>query len=232
MNAVPRSSSLAFLSLARLARLAPLVSALALAACSSDDGSPAVPDAGGNPDASLPSDITPDQAPDAAPLESPDAAASLTVGQTARVIAATLNLRSGPGTTNAILLSMPCGTQVTVVGGPSSGWWNVKDAATTGWASGSYLVPDARFDPSMCSDGGGGADAAGGGSATVVDIFARAKLGVGYSYYWGHGSWRDDGTIPGSCSGSCPSCSHTGQYGADCSGFIAKVWQVPSPSPK
>lgn len=185
---MPRSSSLAFLSLARLARLAPLVSALALAACSSDDGSPAVPDAGGNPDASLPSDITPDQAPDAAPLESPDAAASLTVGQTARVIAATLNLRSGPGTTNAILLSMPCGTQVTVVGGPSSGWWNVKDAATTGWASGSYLVPDARFDPSMCSDGGGGADAAGGGSATVVDIFARAKLGVGYSYYWGHGS--------------------------------------------
>jgi hypothetical protein len=69
------------------------------------------------------------------------------------------------------------------------------------------------------------------GGISAADIFARAKLGVGYSYYWGHGSWRSDGTQIGSCSGVCPSCTHSGQYGADCSGFVAKVWQVPSPSP-
>jgi hypothetical protein len=32
----------------------------------------------------------------------------------------------------------------------------------------------------------------------------------------------------GSCTGSCPSCSHGGSYGADCSGYVAKIWQIPS----
>src|SRR5262249_39357532 len=49
-----------------------------------------------------------------------------------------------------------------------------------------------------------------------------------YSYWWGHGRWRTDGKYQGSCSGSCPSCTHYGSYGADCSGFVAKTWQVPS----
>jgi hypothetical protein len=66
---------------------------------------------------------------------------------------------------------------------------------------------------------------------TRAELINLAKSGVGYSYYWGHGSWRDDETQIGSCSGSCPSCTHTGSYGADCSGLAAKVWQVPSPSP-
>src|SRR5262245_26766612 len=59
-------------------------------------------------------------------------------------------------------------------------------------------------------------------------IIARAKPAMGYSYWWAHGAWRTDGTQKGSCSGSCPSCSHSGSYGADCSGFVAKVWQVPN----
>ena len=54
---------------------------------------------------------------------------------------------------------------------------------------------------------------------------------VGYSYWWGGGCWRTDGAQLGSCSGSCPDCTHSGSYGADCSGFVAKAWQVPSPSP-
>ncbi|NMC70482.1 MAG: VCBS repeat-containing protein [Myxococcales bacterium] len=66
---------------------------------------------------------------------------------------------------------------------------------------------------------------------TRDEIIRLAVSGVGYSYWWGNGCWRTDGTQHGSCSGSCPSCTHTGSYGADCSGFAAKVWQVPSPSP-
>jgi hypothetical protein len=181
---VPRSSSVAILRV--VVRLASIAGASALAACSSDATPAETTDAGNDPDVTVPSDITPDQAPDAAPGESPDAAASLTIGQTARVIAASLNLRSGAGTSNAILLAMPCGTQVAVVGGPTSGWWNVKDGATTGWASGSFLVPDARFDPAVCgggsTDGGSAASDGSAGGASVADIFARAKLGVGYSY--------------------------------------------------
>lgn len=67
-------------------------------------------------------------------------------------------------------------------------------------------------------------------SAWQRELFARARLAVGYSYYWGHAAWRADGAEPGACSGGCPSCRHTGRYGADCSGFLAKVWQVPAPS--
>ncbi|MDI7269421.1 MAG: MopE-related protein, partial [Myxococcota bacterium] len=66
---------------------------------------------------------------------------------------------------------------------------------------------------------------------TRDEIIDLARSGVGYSYWWGNGCWRLDGTQRGSCSGSCPDCTHTGSYGADCSGYVAKVWQVPSPSP-
>ncbi|RME28350.1 MAG: PEGA domain-containing protein, partial [Deltaproteobacteria bacterium] len=65
---------------------------------------------------------------------------------------------------------------------------------------------------------------------TRQQIIDLAKPAVGYSYWWGHGCWRTDGTQHGSCSGSCPDCTHSGSYGADCSGFVAKVWQVPSSS--
>ncbi len=154
--------------------------------------------------------------------------AALAPGGMARVTATALNLRDAVGTSATIETEMPCGTEVVLLGGPSTtpatGWWNVQFGALTGWASGAYLVADAAFLPSMCGDSGD----AGVGAA---DIFALAKLAVGYSYYWGHGSWRDDATDVGSCSGSCPSCTHSGQYGADCSGFVAKVWQVPSASP-
>jgi len=157
-------------------------------------------------------------------------AATLAPGGMARVTATSLNLRNGIGTSAAIEMAMPCGTSVAVLDGPSTtpvaGLWNVRDGATRGWASGTYLVAEAAFAPSMC----GGGSSVDGGTGTD-EIFALAKLAVGYSYYWGHGSWRDDGTQPGSCSGSCPSCTHAGQYGADCSCFVAKVWQVPSASP-
>jgi hypothetical protein len=65
---------------------------------------------------------------------------------------------------------------------------------------------------------------------TRDEIMGLAQSGVGYSYWWGNGCWRTDGTQHGSCSGSCPNCTHSGSYGADCSGFAAKAWQVPGPS--
>lgn len=62
---------------------------------------------------------------------------------------------------------------------------------------------------------------------TRAEIVDRAEYGVDYSYWWGHGCWRTDDQSHGSCSGNCPSCTHSGSYGADCSGFVAKCWQVP-----
>jgi MYXO-CTERM domain-containing protein len=64
---------------------------------------------------------------------------------------------------------------------------------------------------------------------TRDQIITRGSGIIGFSYWWGHGRWStSSGASHGSCSGSCPSCTHYGSYGADCSGFVAKAWQVPS----
>lgn len=175
-------------------------------------------------------DLTPDLTPDGgAPVDV--VTAQPTMGATMRVTASALNLRSGAGTTNAILTSMPCGAQVTVLGGPLNGWWNVRYQSASGWASGAYLVADADFDAATCGGTMMTTPPTPSMSPEVSRIFELARSGVGYSYYWGHGSWGTDGSEHGSCSGSCPSCSHSGRYGADCSGFVAKVWQIPTASP-
>jgi hypothetical protein len=73
---------------------------------------------------------------------------------------------------------------------------------------------------------------------TRAEIIGNAKTGVGYSYWWGHGRWDPSSkAYPGQCTGSCPSCTHKAspsggpEYGADCSGYAAQVWQVPNPNP-
>ncbi len=134
---------------------------------------------------------------------------------------ANLNLRTSASTSASILHVIPKGSLVTVVSGtPKSGWYNIKHGGQSGWSYGVYL------DRVSTSGGGGG-----GGSTSVDNAIARAKAGVGFSYWWGHGRWSSAGptaSTKGSCSGSCPSCSHGGSYGADCSGYVGKIWQVPS----
>ena len=154
---------------------------------------------------------------------------TVTVGQTLRTNAA-LNLRSSPSTSAKIYLVIPKGSNVTVVSAtPNSGWYNVRFAGTNGWSFGVYLDPSASAPSTPPPSGGGG----GGGGVTGADeMVSRAKAGVGFSYWWGHGRWSmsgPGGSAPaGSCSGSCPSCSHSGSYGADCSGYVGKIWRVPS----
>ncbi len=70
---------------------------------------------------------------------------------------------------------------------------------------------------------------------TQEDILCRAQSAVGFSYWWGNSCWCNSGCSPdwscspGSCTGSCPNCTHYGSYGADCSGLTNKCWQVPDP---
>jgi murein DD-endopeptidase MepM/ murein hydrolase activator NlpD len=52
-----------------------------------------------------------------------------------------LRLRTGAGAGFAVLLVMPEGATVDVIGGPTAGWYNVRYQATTGWAHGDYLEP-------------------------------------------------------------------------------------------
>lgn len=122
-----------------------------------------------------------------------------------------LNLRTGPATTYGTIVTMPANSLVIEWGGgcPTSGWYKVYFGGVSGWASGSYLTQVT--------------------SAYSVrdEAIARAQGAVGFSYWWGHGAWNL-GAAPGSCSGTCSNCTHSGSYGADCSGFLAKVWVVPS----
>ena len=146
-------------------------------------------------------------------------AESAIVGQKAKVTATSLNLRTGPSTSAAIIAVMPDGSVVDVTA-TSSGWYKVNWSGKTGWCSGAWLVP-------VAGNGGGN----NGGGTPVDKAIARAESGVGFSYHWGAGCWDPaGGASHGACYGSCPNCSHAGQWGADCSGYVAKIWQVPGAS--
>ncbi len=145
---------------------------------------------------------------------------------------ANLNFRTGPSTGYKILRVIPLGGQVVTVNQTSSnnGFLNVKYSGSTGWAYAAYLQP-VNNGGGGDDAGGGGGDAGGGNTSGASGAIARAKEGVGFSYWWGHGRFLSSGPTSsnkGACSGSCPSCSHSGSYGADCSGYVAKAWQVPS----
>jgi cell wall-associated NlpC family hydrolase len=150
---------------------------------------------------------------------------SLTVNGKMRATA-NVNLRKGAGTSFSVLAVIPSGTIVTLLDAtPKSGFLNVQFNGTSGWSSATYLAE--------VTTGGTGGGTTGGtvdldGAPSADNAIARAKKAVGFSYYWGGGAWTAAGvtsSTKGSCSGSCPSCSHSGKYGADCSGLVAKAWQ-------
>ncbi len=173
---------------------------------------------------------------DQEPLEAGDETAlgpitaGLTAGQQARVCNATaLNQRSGPSTSNAILKTIPSGSTVQVL--EVSGSW-VKNTwnGSTGYSSGQYLCEVTTGGtppgPEPTGTGGGFASTA----ITRANFLSIGAASVGFSYYWGGGRLAD-GAPKGSCYGSCPNCTHSGSYGADCSGFIGKTWLLPASLP-
>jgi hypothetical protein len=150
---------------------------------------------------------------------------SVPIGSTLATTA-NLNLRTGPGTSYTVRLVIPSGAHVTTVNvtAPSNGFYNVSYNGVAGWASGSYLtlVSSPPATPGFNDFSPDGA-------------ILRATAGVGFSYWWGHGAWLQAGptsSTAGVCSTpvpeGCPNCTHSGSYGADCSGYVAKLWQVPS----
>lgn len=139
------------------------------------------------------------------------------------VATANVNLRKGPATSYDVLAVIPSGAAVSLLSKtPSNGYLNVQFNGQQGWAHGNYFVngatkspPDATVVPVD-------------GAPSPANALARAKTSVGFSYWWGFGAWLSSGSTSstaGSCTGSCPSCSHKGSYGADCSGMVAKAWQ-------
>jgi uncharacterized protein YraI len=139
-----------------------------------------------------------------------------------------VNLRSGPSSSYGVIHVVADGSAVTLLQStPQNGYYKIKHGGTVGWSYGAYYQLKAA---GTGGDTGGSAPSSGASSSSRDGAMARAKSGVGFSYWWGHGRWRAEGptgSTRGTCSGSCPSCSHGGSYGADCSGYVAKAWQVP-----
>lgn len=132
-----------------------------------------------------------------------------------------VNFRKGPGTSYSIIRVLSEGTEVITVEQtqPSNKFYKVQQQGTIGWVHGAYLeIVSSQVN----------INDAGPISVDRAEIIARAKSSVNYSYWWGNARWKNDGTDLGSCSGSCPNCSHSGLYGADCSGMVAKAWIVPA----
>jgi cell wall-associated NlpC family hydrolase len=137
-----------------------------------------------------------------------------------------VNLRKEASVSSDILAVIPKDAVVELVSAtPTDGFYNVSYNTIVGFTSAKYLATVSEPAP---SDGAPG-DV--NGAVTVETTMARARAGVGFSYYWGGGAWHEKGVsegAPGSCDGNCPSCTHAGKFGADCSGFVAKVWQFGS----
>ncbi len=157
---------------------------------------------------------------------SSELSSGVALGSTLRTTSG-LNLRTSPSMSAQVRLVIPAGATVTTVNvtQPSGGWYNVKYNGVTGWSYGAYLnlvsQPSTPTTPTTPSTGSNSRESA----------IARAQGAVGFSYWWGHGRWIPNGATSSSkgvCTGNCPNCSHSGSYGADCSGLAAKVWQVPS----
>ena len=158
---------------------------------------------------------------------SSELSSGVALGSTLRT-SANLNLRTSASMNAQVRLVIPSGATVTTVNvtQPSGGWYNIKYNGVTGWSYGTYLTLVSQ--PSTGGGSGGGTTPSTTGRDGAI---LRAKGAVGFSYWWGHGRWVNGGATSsnkGVCTGSCPSCSHSGSYGADCSGYVAKAWQIPS----
>jgi hypothetical protein len=119
----------------------------------------------------------------------------------------------------------------------------ILDEINSGGDNGEPGAPDAAPHPRADAPSGPVPDAAvpdaappgdppptfGVTALTRDDILSIAKASVGYTYWWGHAMLG--GTQAGTCTGSCPSCTHTGPDGADCSGFVGKAWMLPEALP-
>ena len=146
----------------RLAPIGSLLSVLLLAGClfGSPSASPSTSAGASAASSVAPSISAPPPTSSVAPTPGPDAIPTYTAGTRVSTNASGLRVRSGPGTSQGVLASLPTGSNLVVELGPvradSYGWYLVRDAdadAPTfdeGWVAAGfmpdpYLVP-ATFD--------------------------------------------------------------------------------------
>ncbi|MGI8643968.1 MAG: SH3 domain-containing protein, partial [Thermomicrobiales bacterium] len=103
--------------------------------------------------------------------QQPPATGAFQIGDTVTVNTDRLNLRSTPSLSGSVVAIMPSGTPGTVIGGPRADdgytWYQLRTAAGTGWAAGSFLQRSGSTAPPPAT----GTFSA--GSTVVVDTDVR-----------------------------------------------------------
>lgn len=89
--------------------------------------------------------------PDATPTPTPGGTGAVPVGPSVtdnKVTTAALNMRQGPSSSYAVVIVLPPGTQVDIMGAANGNFLPVRWAGRTGWAHGDWLVdPGSTPDP-------------------------------------------------------------------------------------
>ncbi len=89
-------------------------------------------------------------APTPAPSQPAPAPGAAPIGDTVvgtMYVSTGLNLRNGPSTSNSVLVVMPAGATVSVMGDAVNGWYPLTFHGTKGWASSEYLQASAPSLP-------------------------------------------------------------------------------------
>lgn len=94
--------------------------------------------------------------PSEAPVPNPSAPGSVAVGDTVvgtMTVSVGLNLRQGPGTNYNVILVMPGGSTVSIMGSAQSGFYPITFHGTKGWASADYLTTGSANIPNPGGNG-------------------------------------------------------------------------------
>jgi uncharacterized protein YgiM (DUF1202 family) len=141
---------------------------------------------------------TPTDPPPANPP--PPTSGKFAIGTAVRVTEA-LNMRSGPGTGNGIIATLPAGTAGTVLEGPSTGsgytWWRIQTSQGTGWAAENWLAAASGSTPPPPS----GAFATGDRFEVTEALNMRSGAGTGIVATLPAGTTGTIGSGPTSASG-------------------------------
>ncbi len=117
----------------------------------------------------------------------PGSGGGVAVGDSVTGSAATtarLNMRSGPGTSYSVRLTMPNGARVELMGSAQSGFLPVRYNGTKGWAATDYLNTGGGSTPAPSPGSGSGVavgDTVTGSAATTARLNMRSGPGTSYS---------------------------------------------------